>query len=66
MLSAHEPTLPALPVDYGLWAKYRHLDSSDAFENLVMGDRDNVWVVAFINPECNSCKNFAPQWDSMI
>ena len=43
----------------------KHLDAA-AFRNQVLPDDDNVWVVAFISPECPACKAMAPHWDNLV
>ena len=42
-----------------------HLDAA-AFREKVLKDDDNVWVVAFISPECPACKAMAPHWDNLV
>ena len=49
-------------IDYGVWARSRRLNL-DTFENTVINDDKNVWVVSFINPSCDACKRFVPHWD---
>ena len=44
-------------VNYGLWAKTLRLDAS-SFYDVVMRDDDHIWVVAFMDPNCDNCKRF--------
>jgi len=49
-------------VNYGIWARTRRLNLN-TFEDNVMKDDMNVWVVSYIMPSCPLCEKFAPHWD---
>ena len=37
------------------------LDASN-FYDVVMRDDDHLWVIAFMDPKCEHCARFVPQW----
>ena len=32
------------------------------FVDSVINDRENAWVVTFMNPRCQACTRFVPEW----
>ena len=38
--------------------------NADTFEDTVIRDDDNAWVVSYINPTCPACKKFGSHWDT--
>ena len=48
-------------VEYGQWENTLRLDASD-FYDVVMRDDDHLWVVTFMDPKCENCSKFVPEW----
>lgn len=46
------------------WDGFRHLTPTD-FENEVISDSENVWIVAFIDPYCGGCQRLATEWPKL-
>ena len=54
----NSPQQIALPAS---WGSSEALTAAN-FEATVVDDTSNVWIVAFINPDCGYCKKLEPQW----
>ena len=49
---------------YEEWKNHDYLDV-DAYNNRVLNDKENAWVVAFVSPTCPSCHTLGEKWDSI-
>lgn len=50
--------------DYGWWAKEYHIEE-EKFEQTVIRDTENIWIVAYIDPACDNCQKFAIEWERL-
>jgi len=37
----------------------------DTFEQVVIRDVENIWIVAYIDPACGACKKFSIEWEKL-
>lgn len=49
---------------YEEWKNHDYLDV-DAYNNRVLNDKENAWVVAFVSPSCPSCHTLGNKWDGI-
>lgn len=52
------------PEAVNIWGEFNGLNI-DNFKSTVVDDKENVWVVAFISPTCNSCHVLADEWKQL-
>ena len=57
------PKAPEPPREFK-WAQFQHLDN-DFFNNTIMNDSENVWVVTYMSPKCKSCRKFKPHFERL-
>ena len=50
--------------DYGLWNRSYKVED-EAFEQVVIKDVENIWIVAYIDPACGACKKFSIEWEKL-
>ena len=50
--------------DYGLWENYYRIEV-ETFKKTVATDKENVWVIAYIDPSCGGCKRLSVQWEKL-
>ena len=50
--------------DYGLWNRSYKV-KEDTFEQVVIRDVENIWIVAYIDPACGACKKFSIEWEKL-
>ena len=50
--------------DYGLWNRSYKV-KEETFEQVVIKDVENIWIVAYIDPECGACKKFSIEWEKL-
>ena len=60
---SHPHQSSAAPV-YEEWKDHDYLDV-DAYENRVLNDKENAWVIAFVAPTCPSCHTLGHKWDDI-
>ena len=58
-------TEPTLANNYVGWSKFNAISDVDSFKGQVVGDTDNVWVVAFIHHTCGACQRLSNEWDQL-
>ena len=58
------PYKPANKACYGPWCESQRLEVEN-FEQTVIRDTENVWIVAYIDPACGECKKFAIEWERL-
>ena len=49
---------------YEEWKNHDYLDV-EGYEDRVLNDKENAWVVAFVSPSCPSCHKLADKWDGI-
>ena len=59
-----EEKVEEIKEDANLWKDFNGL-TTENFKETVLDDKDNVWIVAFISPMCNSCHVLADDWKEL-